>query len=41
MTLDFKPYTEKELLEVAQEVITGQVGKDPNREERTNYDLGA
>ena len=29
MTFDFKPYTREEFLEVAQQVITGQHGKDP------------
>ena len=28
MTFDFKPYTTEEFLEVAQEVINGQLGKD-------------
>ena len=30
MTFDFKPYTREEFQEVAQEVITGQLGKDPD-----------
>ena len=30
VTFDFKPYTREEFLEVAQEVITGQLGKDPD-----------
>ncbi len=30
MTFDFKPYTREEFLDVAQEVITGQLGKDPD-----------
>ena len=30
MTIDFKPYTPEEFLEVAPEVITGQLGKDPH-----------
>jgi len=30
VTCDFKPYTREEFLEVAQEVITGQLGKDPD-----------
>ena len=29
VTFDFKPCTRKEFLDVAQEVITGQLGKDP------------
>ena len=30
VTFDFKPYTREEFLEVAQEVITGQLDKDPD-----------
>lgn len=30
MTFDFQPYTREEFLDVAQEVITGQLGKDPD-----------
>ncbi len=30
VTFDFKPYTRKEFLGVAQDVITGQLGKDPD-----------
>ena len=30
VTFDFEPYTRKEFLEVAREVITGQLGKDPD-----------
>ena len=29
VTFDFKPYARGEFLEVAQEVNTGQLGKDP------------
>ena len=30
VTFDFKPYTREEFLEVAEAVITGQLGKDPD-----------
>tara|TARA_Y100000310_G_C20120969_1_gene551419 strand:+ start:210 stop:479 length:270 start_codon:yes stop_codon:yes gene_type:complete len=29
-TFDFKPYTREEFLEVAEAVITGQLGKEPD-----------
>ena len=30
VTFDFKPYTREEFLDVAQEVIPGRLGKNPN-----------
>ena len=30
VTFDFNPYTREEFLEVAEAVITGQLGKDPD-----------
>ena len=30
MTFDFNPYTREEFLDVAQEVITGRLGKSPD-----------